>query len=129
MEYLNYVNIEIGNRIREIRLLKGLTQMELGNICNIDPSTISRLEEGKRSATTITLFKLADCLGVQLADIVDIRNEYFEEHTDEFLISECVKLLKKLDSEEQDTALSMLRMFVSMKRKANASPPKRDKND
>ena len=104
--------------MREIRLRRKMTQAEVADGSNVAISTISRLEEGHRTPRMLTLYKIADTLGIPFADLVDIQSEYYEEHSDEFLIKEYLKLMRKLDSEEQDQAISMLRMFVSMKRKA-----------
>ena len=48
-----------GSRLRELRIQKGLTQQELGNIVHVTKAEISMIESNKRSpklATIIDVF-------------------------------------------------------------------------
>ncbi len=56
-------------KLRDIRLNRGLSQEELHQITGVSRDTISRLETGRRSAQPRTLRKLAEALGVTVADI------------------------------------------------------------
>lgn len=47
---------QAGNRIRELREKKGLTQKQLGDEMNTVQSNISRYEEGTRDIPTRMLF-------------------------------------------------------------------------
>ena len=63
--------MEIGQKIRQARLAKGLTQEELGNMVGLQKSAIAKYENGrvvniKRS----TLQKLAQALGLRGSDLV-----------------------------------------------------------
>ena len=63
--------MDIGQKIREARLSKGLTQEELGKIVGLQKSAIAKYENGrvvniKRS----TLQKLANALGLRGSDLV-----------------------------------------------------------
>lgn len=60
--YSNYY-IEIGNRIKELRLKKNMTKTELAkNICSV--SYITRIENGERCPTSVILRQLTNKLGV-----------------------------------------------------------------
>lgn len=60
----------MGYRIREIREARGLSQSELAEKSGITRATIWRLETGeKEETTTKTLLKIADALGVTVADL------------------------------------------------------------
>ncbi len=54
----------IGNRIREIRKQRGLTQKALGELCGIAEPNIRKYELGKQNPKYGTLFKIADALKV-----------------------------------------------------------------
>lgn len=65
---------KVGKRIQEIRLEKGLTQVELvGRIeGEIDTTNISRIESGRTNPTLLTLYRIAVALEVPLTDLVDV---------------------------------------------------------
>jgi len=62
---------KIGTRIREIRLQKGLSQIELANLCDAELSTINRIELGKSSPSITLLFIIAKILNVTPADVLN----------------------------------------------------------
>lgn len=61
----------IGERMRKIRNDRGLTQKELGQKAGIAEPTIRRYELGKLNPKIGTLRKIADALGVDVADLDD----------------------------------------------------------
>ena len=65
---------KLGKKIQEIRLNKGLTQVELvGKIeGEIDPTNISRIEAGRTNPTVFTLFRLAEALEVDAKELLEI---------------------------------------------------------
>ena len=65
---------KIGKKIQEIRLNRGLTQVELvGKIeGEIDTTNISRIESGRTNPTVYTLFRIAEALEVRLNDLLNI---------------------------------------------------------
>ncbi|MGV0968964.1 helix-turn-helix domain-containing protein [Empedobacter falsenii] len=65
----------VGKKIQQIRLSKGLTQVDLvGKIeGEIDTTNISRIEAGRTNPTIFTLYRIANALEVSLSEIVDIK--------------------------------------------------------
>ena len=59
--------MEIGAKIKELRLERGLTQEELGDRCELTKGYISQLENDLASPSVGTLEYLASVLGVQAA--------------------------------------------------------------
>lgn len=57
---------EVGRRIREARLLKGLSIKELALATEIHPSFLSYLETGRKAPSMATLARLAEALGIAL---------------------------------------------------------------
>ena len=55
----------LGNRIKEIRKLRGMTQDKLSDIVNIEVPNISNIENGKYYPTSENLQKIADALNVR----------------------------------------------------------------
>ncbi|MFN4149425.1 MAG: helix-turn-helix domain-containing protein [Candidatus Sericytochromatia bacterium] len=64
--------INVGKRIQELRVSKGLTQVDLvGKIDgDIDTTNISRIESGRTNPTIYTLFRIAVALDVKLEELV-----------------------------------------------------------
>ena len=52
--------IDIGENIREIRKLKGMTQKELGNKLGISQSAINQFENNKTAPKLTTIIKVAE---------------------------------------------------------------------
>ena len=52
-----------------------------------------------------------------VSDILDLHTEYIEERTDDFLMDELLKYMKKLDEAEQNIVLGMVRNFVRLKQR------------
>lgn len=74
-EKINYFKDEealkqIGNRIREIRTSKHLSQESLANSCGIDYSQVNRMELGKINFGISYLFRIAQALEVNPKDLL-----------------------------------------------------------
>jgi len=65
LESIAEVSVE---RIRELRRVRGVSQAKLAVIAGMDPATLNRIEQGKANPNLRTLEKLADALGVGVAD-------------------------------------------------------------
>lgn len=64
-------NIELANRIKEIRKRKGLTQEMLAENSGVSLRTIQRIEKGTSSPTSDTLNRISGALGVSPDEILD----------------------------------------------------------
>jgi transcriptional regulator with XRE-family HTH domain len=64
--------IKVGQKIKQARESKGLTQQELAYICNMEKSNISRIESGRTNLTLKSLYQLSKALSVSLKLMVDI---------------------------------------------------------
>lgn len=64
----------VGKRIQDLRISKGLTQVDLvGKMDgNIDTTNISRIESGRTNPTLFTLYRIAIALDVSIKDIIDL---------------------------------------------------------
>lgn len=60
---------QIGNAIKELRIAKGLSQVELAQVSGVPQQTISAAESGKTVPRVDTLLALSDALGVSPNDI------------------------------------------------------------
>lgn len=62
--------VVIGNRIREIRKSKNLTQAKLAEISGVEPSNISHIERAATKLSLPTLINIANALEVTLDELV-----------------------------------------------------------
>jgi transcriptional regulator with XRE-family HTH domain len=60
---------KVGERIREIRVQKNLSQQDLAAKCNFEKSNMSRLEAGKVNCTLSTINKVAIALDVKIEEL------------------------------------------------------------
>jgi len=65
---INYT--AIGARIRRFRKALSVTQAELGEKAQVEPSNISHIERGATKVSLPTLLKIANTLHVSLDDLV-----------------------------------------------------------
>lgn len=99
--------MEIGQKIKEARLAKGLTQQELGDIVGVQKSAIAKYEKGrvvniKRS----TLQKIASALEIRPSEL--LFNESPKETADlhvkiitDFELMKALKIYYSLSEEKQ----------------------------
>jgi transcriptional regulator with XRE-family HTH domain len=60
----------VGRNFARIRAVKGLTQEEIEERSGFSQQYLSGLERGKRNPTILTLYELAQALGVSHEDLV-----------------------------------------------------------
>jgi transcriptional regulator with XRE-family HTH domain len=64
------VMVKIGERLKDLRIQRALTQEELGEQAGIGKNTVNRLEQDKTDPRPSTLRKLAAALEVDPAELV-----------------------------------------------------------
>lgn len=64
--------IKIGDKIKEIRLEKGISQQDLAAKCNFEKANMSRIEAGRTNLTIKNAYKISLALGVRLKDLLDV---------------------------------------------------------
>ncbi len=60
----------MGKKIQAIRKSKKITVRTLGQMCELDYSSISRIETGQYSSRILTLKNIADKLNVDVKDFI-----------------------------------------------------------
>jgi len=62
-----------GERLKNMRKLKNLSQKKLGVLTGIPQTTISDIERNKISPNVVRLFKIAKVLEVPISEIIEER--------------------------------------------------------
>jgi transcriptional regulator with XRE-family HTH domain len=63
------LSYSIGQRIKEIRNEKKISQQDLASKCNFEKSNMSRIEAGRTDPKISTLDKIAKGLEVEIAEL------------------------------------------------------------
>lgn len=66
------ISYKIGERIREFRVLRGMSQEALAYASEINPTYLGRLERGEKCPTIDTLYKISLGLKLPLHELLDI---------------------------------------------------------
>ena len=88
----NVNKTDIGNKIRELRNLKGLTQEELADRCELSKGFISQLENDLTSPSIATLIDILQCLGTDL-------KHFFNDADDKQIVFRDEDFFEKIDSD------------------------------
>jgi len=65
------IKIKIGNRIKELRALKGMSQNDLAFCSNLSRSYIAGVENGQRNITAENIEKIATGLQISVKDFFE----------------------------------------------------------
>ncbi|MCM1258151.1 MAG: helix-turn-helix transcriptional regulator [Roseburia sp.] len=103
----NLVKTEIGQRIRQLRLLSDLTQAEFAEAIDISINFLSEIENGKKGVSGDTLAKICRCLNTS-ADFILFGKQ---EKRISFLES-----ANALSIEELETTIRYLQALIEMKK-------------
>ena len=88
--------MDIGSKVKELRVEKNLTQEELADRAELSKSFISQLERNLTSPSIATLIDILQCLGTTL-------NDFFSEKPDEQIVFNEEDFFTKEDTELQNT--------------------------
>lgn len=68
---LTCVQEKFGNRLKELRAKKGLSQLDLATKCDLEKTSISRIENGRTNFTLKTALILAEALEISMKELFD----------------------------------------------------------
>lgn len=98
---MSSLRIMVGERIRAVRKSKGLTQLQLAELSNLDDAYIGAVERGERNFTIDTLEKIQNALQVDAADLLKIiKSSDKDEVVQQQAIDEFIFLISSLNSEQ-----------------------------
>ena len=87
--------MELGTKIKRLRLQKNLTQEELADRCELSKGFISQLERDLTSPSITTLMDILQCLGTDL-------KEFFNDSEDKQIAFKESDYFEKIDDELQN---------------------------
>ena len=76
------ISYKIGERIREFRVGKNLSQEALALLSEIHPAYLGRVERGEKCPTIDTLYKIAQGLKIPLSELLNVTAEIKPSHSE-----------------------------------------------
>lgn len=107
MDSINFE--EIGKKLRELRISKGLTQEYIANMVNVNTSHISNIENNRAKISLSTLIHVCNALNTTIDYILN------EEYTDSLSVLDQTILieLKRCDKNTKEKILKIIRILQS----------------
>lgn len=97
----------LGERIREFRKTKGLTQEQLAELIGVEPRHISRIEGGYNSPSIERLAKISEVLNVPIKEFFN----FMHLNTPEERIDDIDTLIKGMSEEYQQIIYKVVHAF------------------
>jgi transcriptional regulator with XRE-family HTH domain len=70
------IRVKIGQRLKELRIKKSLSQEKFSFICELDRTYIASIEQGKRNVSIANIEKIAKALDMSVFDF--FRSDLFK---------------------------------------------------
>ena len=90
----------LGQRIRNYRTAKNLSQEKLAELSGCHPTYIGQIERGEKNATIESIEKISSALNVSLSKLFELLG--YEETTSKNIPLECYELLSSKSKDEQE---------------------------
>ncbi len=97
----------LGERIRELRKAKGLTQEQLAELVGVEPRHISRVEGGYSSPSIERLARIAEILDVPIKELFD----YMHLNDSEDRLKDIEDAIGGMSEEYQKILYKIVRVF------------------
>lgn len=62
--------VEFGQRVREIRKMKGLSQEAFADLAGVDRSYMGQIERGEQNVSLIKIYQIAQVLNVDIVELL-----------------------------------------------------------
>ena len=107
-------NFSIGNRIRELRNQKHLSQEQLALSAEITTAYLGQIERNEKNPTVAVVAKLCEALGIELSDFFS-KNEIPQNELDSLTL-QIVYQVKNEDDEVKQLILQRIKQALKLRR-------------
>lgn len=107
---------QIGGKIREVRIKKGLTQEDLADKSGLHSTYIGGVERGERNLTVLSLEKIAKGLDLDIRDFLERRKEKRYPTAQERVSGEIMQMLRRKDEKTLQLATRVVRDVINWKK-------------
>ncbi len=106
--------VDLGQRLKELRLEAGLSQERLAWAADITPAFVGQLERNMKSPTAKTLQKLADALNISVAEIFSAPVTVDDDH--KAAVRQITYLLRDLSPQEIRCVSAIIKQALEIRR-------------
>ncbi len=117
MEEMKLDSRILGNRVADMRISRGLSQIQLAELTGLSRVYIGYIEQGKRCGTLLTYLDIVSVLGYSLNDLV---GGSFSD-PDAQLLSELGYALTDCSGDEKESVVRIFREMLKMIRMFHGS--------
>lgn len=97
-----------GERIKELRIKKGMTQEDVAKTMGIDPKSFGRIERGERFPSLDAIEYIASALSVEIKDLFEFEHLREVKQTKDV----CIELLNEANEAELKILLKIMRALL-----------------
>ncbi len=108
--------MQIGKNIKRIREAKGLAAKVVALSCKMDTGHYSRIENDKSDPSLSSLVKIANALGVSVAELFTADETFKDINSVDKTLMEKISLIELLDKKEKTAFFAVLDAFVGKKK-------------
>jgi len=104
--------MNIGEKIKKVREAKGLSQKEVALTLSMNPSQYSKIENGKVDPQFSSIEKIANALGVSIADMLNSDDVFSDIDSLNKSVIEKVQLIEQLDEKQKESIFNIIDMAL-----------------
>ncbi|MDD6712218.1 helix-turn-helix transcriptional regulator [Sharpea azabuensis] len=101
-------DLELGARIKELRIEKGLTQQQVADVLDVTPGYISNVENNRTAMSIHCLANYAKLIGITVDYLIGAQEEGYSSHA---LDAELVNEINKLSDDYKNKLLKVLKII------------------
>lgn len=119
-------NFSCGNRIRQLRNDRALSQEQLALNAGITPAYLGLVERGKRNATVLTIERICNALNISLAEFFSTAHP--GKPVEDDIGKHILYQLSGLREEEKLICLHLIKTALQLRAQALQKSTEKDKN-
>ena len=106
-------NFSLGNRLRQLRNARALSQEQVAHIADITPAYLGQVERGMKNITVYTLEKICRALNISLAEFFNVTHPDTDKETDE-IAAQIIHQLNGKSKAEKQAVLRLVKLVFSI---------------
>ena len=104
--------MNVGEKIRQVRESKGMSQKEVALTLIMNPSQYSKIENGKVDPQFSSIEKIANALGVDIADMFNSNKVITDIDSFDKSLVEKIQLIEQLEENQKKSIFSIIDMAI-----------------
>jgi transcriptional regulator with XRE-family HTH domain len=110
------LDMNIADKIKTVREAKGFSQKEVALKINMDASQYSKIENGKNDPSSSTLDKIAQAMGVSLAELFASDEIFKDVNSADKTLVEKIRIIEALEPTDRISIFSLIDSLFAKKK-------------